>query len=139
MSTISPVRNRIKELRQVKASELIPNPKNWRHHPDEQQTAMQGILDEVGYADAVVAYETDAGLMLLNGHLRSDLAQDAEIPVLVLDVNEEEADKILASFDFVSTLATIDEERLQELTSTITFDSQELDNILSYMVQPNRS
>jgi hypothetical protein len=27
------IRDRIKELRRVKASELRPNPRNWRTHP----------------------------------------------------------------------------------------------------------
>ena len=30
------IRNRIKELRQVKASELLPNPRNWRRLNDSQ-------------------------------------------------------------------------------------------------------
>jgi hypothetical protein len=30
------IRDRIRELRRVKTSELIPNPKNWRRHPKEQ-------------------------------------------------------------------------------------------------------
>ncbi len=34
------IRDRIKELRRVKASELLPNPKNWRTHPTEQADAM---------------------------------------------------------------------------------------------------
>jgi hypothetical protein len=34
--------------------------------------------------------------MLVDGHLRAETITDAEIPVLVLDVNEAEADKILA-------------------------------------------
>ncbi len=31
------IRDRIKELRRVKASELLPNPKNWRRHPKVQR------------------------------------------------------------------------------------------------------
>ena len=33
------IRDRIKELRRVKASELRPHPKNWRVHPAAQQDA----------------------------------------------------------------------------------------------------
>ena len=46
------IRNRIKELRHVPASDLRPNPKNWRTHPKAQQDALKGILAEVGMADA---------------------------------------------------------------------------------------
>jgi len=55
------IRDRIKELRRVPASELIPNPKNWRVHPTAQQDALRGVLAEVGYADALIARETPAG------------------------------------------------------------------------------
>jgi len=51
------IRDRIKELRRVKASELAPNPKNWRTHPQEQQDALRGVLAEIGYADALIAAE----------------------------------------------------------------------------------
>ena len=44
------IRDRIKELRRVPASELLPNPKNWRTHPVAQQDALRGVLAEVGYA-----------------------------------------------------------------------------------------
>jgi len=46
------IRDRVRELRRVKASELVPNPKNWRRHPKEQAAALKGLLAEVGYADA---------------------------------------------------------------------------------------
>jgi ParB-like chromosome segregation protein Spo0J len=63
------IRNRIKELRHVPASDLRPNPKNWRTHPKAQQDALRGILAEVGMADACLARELDDGtLMLIDGH-----------------------------------------------------------------------
>src|SRR5262245_6791023 len=48
------IRDRITELRRVKASELRPNPKNWRTHPDAQRNALRGVLSEIGYADALL-------------------------------------------------------------------------------------
>ncbi len=87
-TTSAPLRDRIKSLRRVKASTLIPHPKNWRTHSKAQSEAMRGILEEVGWADAVLAYETPAGLQLIDGHLRQDVAPDEKIPVLVLDVSE---------------------------------------------------
>jgi hypothetical protein len=47
------IRDRIKELRRVKASELIPNEKNWRRHGKAQSAALKGLLAEIGYADAL--------------------------------------------------------------------------------------
>jgi hypothetical protein len=109
------IKDRIKELRRVKASELLPNPKNWRTHPDNQKNALKAILAEVGYADAVLAYETPNGLMLVDGHLRAETTPENLVPVLVLDINEAEADKLLATIDPLAGLAQQDSEKLAEL------------------------
>jgi hypothetical protein len=121
------IKDRIKELRRVKASELMPNPKNWRTHPVSQSNALKGILADVGFADAVIARETPDGLMLLDGHLRTEVATDTEIPVLIVDLNDEEADKVLATFDPLGAMANIDKLAFDDLiknmeTSTIVND-----------------
>jgi ParB-like nuclease domain len=93
-------------LRRVKASELVPNPKNWRRHPKEQSAAMRGLLNEIGYAGALLARELpDGKLQLIDGHLRLETTPKATVPVLVLDVTEAEADKILLTFDPISAMA----------------------------------
>src|ERR1700730_13488375 len=90
------IRDRIRELRRVQASELLPNPKNWRRHPAQQAAAMAGMLAEVGYADALLARETpDGRLQLIDGHLRAETTPTSMVPVLVLDVTEAEATKLL--------------------------------------------
>ena len=76
------IRDRIKSFRRVKASELLPNPRNWRRHPEGQREALRGLLAEIGFAGAALARETDHGLMLIDGHLRAELAPDAKVPVL---------------------------------------------------------
>lgn len=122
-------RDRVKELRRVKASELIPNEKNWRIHSQYQSDILQGILTEVGYAGAVLAYETPEGLKLIDGHLRVETTPDQEIPVLVLDVNDSEADKLLAVYDPISERASKDGEKLKELLGEIDFDSDALQSL----------
>jgi DNA modification methylase len=125
------LRDRIKELRRVKASEILPNPANWRTHPKAQQDAMRGILAEVGIADALLVRETPAGLQLIDGHLRADVAPDSEWPVLVLDVDEQEAAKLLATFDPLSAMAETDPEKLRELLRQIDVDSEALQQMLA--------
>ena len=124
------IRDRIKELRRVKASDLIPNPKNWRTHPAAQQDALRGVLAEVGYADALLARETPEGLMLVDGHLRAETTPDAEVPVLVLDINEAEADLMLATLDPMAAMAGRDEDRLGELLATVTSDNDTVNALL---------
>ena len=83
------IQDRVQELRRIRAGDLVPNPANWRRHPNSQRQAMQGILQEIGFADALLAYETSDGLMLVDGHLRAGLDPDQVVPVLVLDITEE--------------------------------------------------
>lgn len=126
------IKDRIKELRRVKASELLPNPKNWRTHPTNQKNALKGVLAEVGYADALIARELEDGtLQLLDGHLRAETTPDQEVPVLVLDVNEAEADKILATLDPLSAMAGKNEELLADLLTGIETESEALQDLLN--------
>jgi len=118
------IKDRIKELKRVKASDLIPNPKNWRTHPTAQQDALRGVLAEVGYASALIARETDDGLMLVDGHLRAETTPDAEVPVLVLDINEAEADLVLATLDPLAAMAGQNEDRLAGLLETVSSSNE---------------
>ena len=126
------IRDRIKELRRVKASELIPNPKNWRTHPIAQQDALKGILAEVGFAGAVLARELDDGsLMLIDGHMRAETTNDQEIPVLILDVDEAESDKLLATFDPIAAMAESDPHALDALLRNVDTGSEALQKMLA--------
>ena len=116
-------KDRIKSLRRVRAGDLRPNPKNWRLHSREQQDALQGILSEVGWADAVLARETADGLEIVDGHLRAEISPDEKIPVLILDIDEVEADKILATHDSIGAMATADVEKLADLVEGIEIGS----------------
>jgi len=46
------IEDRIRDLRRVKANQLLPHPANCRQHPPAQLAALKGILDQVGWADA---------------------------------------------------------------------------------------
>ena len=129
------IRDRIKELRRVPAGELRPNPRNWRLHPSEQQDALRGVLAEVGYASALLARELpDGTLMLIDGHLRAETTPDAVVPVLILDVDEGEADKILLTHDPLSGMATVSQEHLQSLLVDVQTDSGAVRSLLDLIV-----
>jgi DNA modification methylase len=125
------IRDRIKEFRRVPASELKPNPKNWRTHPKKQQDALRGILSEIGYAGALLARETDQGLMLIDGHLRAETTPNQEVPVLILDVDESESEKLLATIDPLAGMAEADASKLDELLRDIDTGSEALQEMLS--------
>ena len=123
------IKDRIKELRRVKGSDLAAHPKNWRKHPATQTQAMESVLASVGWADAVLARETPDGLELIDGHLRSDMSPDDEIPVLILDVDEHEAEMILATHDPLAAMAQADQDGLQSLLAD--FDDSALKSLVA--------
>ena len=127
------IRDRIKELRRVPASELLPNPKNWRLHPASQENALRSILADIGFADVAIARETPAGLVLIDGHLRAEVAKDTEIPVVIVDLNDEEADKVLATLDPISSMAEADSDLLENLIANSDF-SEDLSDLLNKII-----
>lgn len=113
-------RDRIKSLRRVRAGDLKPNPKNWRLHTSEQTAALRGVLERVGFADAVLARELrDGSLELIDGQLRAGIDPNAKIPVLVLNVTKAEADLLLATGDSITAMAGTDKEMLNSLVACI--------------------
>jgi len=109
------IRDRVKSLVRIKGRDLAPNPKNWRRHPKAQRDALKAVLAEVGFAGVALARETDEGILLIDGHLRAEVADDQEMPVVILDVTAEEADKILATFDPLTELADEDKKKRKAL------------------------
>jgi hypothetical protein len=132
------IKDRIKELRRVDPKDLIPNKKNWRLHSPFQQEVMQGVLDEIGIANAVIAYENNGKLILIDGHLRQDTLKNQEkVPVLILDVTEEEADKLLMTLDPISELAHTDDERLAELIEKSNIENESITELLELISRNN--
>lgn len=130
------IRDRIIELRRVRASDLRPNPRNWRTHPPAQQDALRGLIAEVGYADALLARELeDSSLMLIDGHLRAETTPDAIVPVLVLDVNEEEAAKILLTLDPLAAMATRSDDKLRELLEEVSTESEAVATLMEALTK----
>lgn len=129
------VRDRIVELRRVSARLLRPNPHNWRLHPKAQREALRGVLAEVGYADALIARRNEDGsLEIIDGHLRAETTPDMEVPVLVLDVTKEEAEKLLAALDPLAAMAGKDEEMLRDLLKGIETDNEALKTLFETLV-----
>ena len=129
------IRDRVKELRRVKAGLLRPNAKNWRTHPQAQQDALRGVLAEIGYAGALLARELpDGTLELLDGHLRAETTPEMEVPVLVLDLDDREAAKLLAVYDPLAGMAEANEQMLAELLGDVETDSEALQSLLDEML-----
>ena len=131
-------RDRIKELRRVPANTLIANPKNWRTHSDQQKKILGQLLEEVGYAEALIAGENQEGkLVLIDGHLRADMTSDQTVPVLILDVTEEEADKLLILLDPISSMAGRDDRMLQQIIDETDIENETLNEFINSIIVEN--
>jgi len=95
---------------------LVPNPRNWRSHPPEQQRALAGALAEVGWVAEVLVNRTTGNVV--DGHLRIELAVDRDepvVPVTYVELTEDEERLVLASLDPPAAMATAEEEQLAAL------------------------
>jgi hypothetical protein len=129
------IRDRIKEFRRVKAAALRPNPANWRTHPPAQRDALQGLLAEIGYADALLARQLpDGSLELIDGHLRAETTPDMDVPVLILDVTEAEARKLLVTLDPLAGLAEPDQDILAALVPQVETENAAVRALLNRVV-----
>jgi DNA modification methylase len=112
------IRDRVVELRRVRANEIIPHEKNAREHPEAQRNALRAVMSQLGFAGAILAVERDGKLKCCDGHLRTEEMGDKEVPVLILDLNDDEVETLLLSFDAIGSMAKFNRERLESLLGT---------------------
>ena len=106
-------------------------------HPAAQQEAMRGMLAEIGYADALLVRERDDGaLELIDGHLRAELSPACEVPVLVLDLDDDEAAKLLVLHDPLAALAETDQKILDDLLAEVETRNEALRKELDALASP---
>jgi ParB-like chromosome segregation protein Spo0J len=116
--------------------QLLPNPLNWRTHHLEQQEALEGVLKEVGWVQQVVVNKRTRHL--LDGHLRVSMARErgeTKVPVLYVDLSPEEEAMVLATLDPLSSMATVDQDKLRELLEGIDAQEQAVREMLSRLAE----
>lgn len=129
-------RSRIKEfIPSFPTKDLKPHPNNWRLHPEAQKDLLGGLLDRFGKIDAILAYDSDkfGGRVVIDGHQRQEM--DAEYPVILLDVTDDEAAEILMTYNPLSELATQDTDAYRELLATVNAAELEASRELSAIAQ----
>ena len=131
--------NRITAYKQVPANQLLANPDNARRHPVAQREALRGSLDVLGIVDAVLVNSRTG--FLIDGHARVEEAltrnEDMLMPVLEVDLSEDEEKLFLASFDWITTLANYDRDSLGALLKDVQTDDERLQAMLSEMAKDN--
>ena len=112
--------NRIVGHGEEAPDQLLANPRNWRIHPQAQQDALAGVLDEVGWVqDVVVNRQTG---YVVDGHLRVSLAisrGEPAVPVVYVDLSPEEERLVLATLDPLAAMAGTDTAQLEALLGEI--------------------
>ena len=114
------IKDRIVEFRRVPGRELQDNEGNWRTHPQMQREALQEILVEVGITGALLVYYSErhgGALTIIDGHMRSSEYPDVEWPCLITDLDDAEADLVLATLDPLAALAETSAAQLEKLTA----------------------
>ncbi len=98
---------------------LAANPLNFRRHPENQAIALSASLEEHGWLSAPI-FNRQTG-HLLDGHARVEWAvgREERIPVRVVDVPEDQEQRILRAFDRIGAMALVDEEALDRLIGEI--------------------
>jgi hypothetical protein len=123
--------NRIVGYGEEAPGEFIANAKNWRVHPKYQQDALEAVLNQVGYVQSVIVNKRTG--YLIDGHLRVMLAErnnETTVPVVYVDLSEEEESIILATIDPLSAMAATDSAKLAELLESVQIDDAALEAVL---------
>ena len=117
---------------EVAPAELVANPRNWRTHPKAQQDALAGVLDEVGWVQDVIVNKRSG--YLVDGHARVALAAkrgEASVPVVYVDLSDEEEQKMLATLDPLAAMAGADTAALADLLTAVTSEDAALAEMLA--------
>jgi hypothetical protein len=129
-------RNRIIGEGEESPADLLANPLNHRIHPKEQTDALAGALREVGWVQRVIVNQTTGHI--IDGHARVKIALrqgDETIPVLYVDLDENEERVILAALDAITGLAIVDDDMLGEILNGIEVQDEALAAFLAGLLR----
>ena len=130
------IKNRIIGSGEEPLDSILFNPRNWRIHPLNQQDALKGVLEEVGWVQQVIINKRTGNL--IDGHLRCQLAAregNKTIPVLYVDIDEAEEELVLATLDPIAGLAATDKAKLEELFAGIQVENEFVGNLIEEIAE----
>jgi DNA modification methylase len=107
--------------------QLLANPFNFRIHPKAQQDALTGALNEIGWIQRVIVNQRTGHV--IDGHARIALAisrEEPTVPVVYVDLDENEERIALASLDPLAAMAVQDPEKWNELLAEISVSDADL-------------
>lgn len=113
-------KNRIVKSEGVDPRRLLANPDNFRTHPNKQRKAMSGSLDAIGWIQQVVVNIRTKHI--IDGHLRVEQAITegvSTIPVLWVDLNEQEEKEAILSMDPIAAMAHTNKESMTAMIAEL--------------------
>lgn len=125
-------RNRIVGHGEEAPDQLLANPRNWRIHPKAQQEALAGMLGQVGWVQDVIVNRRTGHVV--DGHLRVALAisrGEPAVPVVYVDLEEEEERLVLAALDPLAAMAATDKDQIAALVGELRVDDEALAGMLA--------
>jgi len=135
---LAKIKNRIVGNGEEPLDQILYNPRNWRIHPLSQQDALKGVLEEVGWVQQVIVNKRTGNL--IDGHLRCQLAarEGAQtIPVVYVDVSEDEEALVLATLDPIGAMAATDKQKLDELFANIQSENEQVTALIQEIAEKN--
>ena len=131
--------NRIVGSGEESLDQIQFNPRNWRVHPLNQQNALKGVLEEVGWVQEVIVNKRTGNL--IDGHLRCQLAarEGAKtIPVKYVDLSEDEEALVLSTLDPIAAMAVTDKAKLDDLFASIETENADVLKMLDDIAEKER-
>lgn len=117
---VSEIRDRIVDVQVMRLGEVEDHPLNYKIHTDLQGAAMDGVVEEVGWAGIPLAYHSERNggkLTYLDGHLRKRRFPNLQARVAITDLNDAEADLFLLTYDPIAAMAHEIADQVQSLTT----------------------
>ena len=121
------------------AKDFQANALNFRRHPNAQRDAFRGLVSELGFAGAVLENVRTGNL--IDGHLRIEEALSVDenmlIPCVQVDLSEAEEKLLLASYDPISAMATVDKDVLDCLLREVSTGDSAVQEMLAKLAEDN--
>lgn len=128
--------NRIVGHGEEAPDQLLANPRNWRIHPKAQSDALAGMLGQVGWVQDVIVNRRTGHVV--DGHLRVALAisrEEPAVPVVYVDLEEEEERLVLAALDPLAAMAATDKDQIAALVGELRVDDEALAGMLAGLAE----
>ena len=136
MSTPPRWTNRIVGHADVDPTTLTANDLNWRRHPKSQADALLGVINSVGLVQSVIVNRRSQ--RIVDGHLRVALAvekREPTIPVVYVDLADDEERLILATLDPLAAMAETDADALRDLLASVTVEDEAVTRLVSFLAR----